>query len=211
MKWIAVILLFLSQAHAAPKDERLLLKCLGEEEKRFHLKKEMGPIYDLNQRLITEMLQIPKADIREEDYKKICGHPRPFSESWKLLQLSIIKGTDVFYLPESLQGMQRQIDQGMIEDYIESTKEIFLNLVSQIQVLSPTPTCLKEEIPELDAFFTEIKYLQEDVDLKVIFKGKDQKIFEKLKGYSEALKRCRERARIKKKPKDESVAAPKKS
>ena len=97
----------------------------------------------------------------------------------------------------------------MIDDYIEATREILLNFISAIQMQSPTPTCLKEEIPKLDAFFTDIKYLQEDVDMSDIFKGKDQKIFEKLKNYPLAFEKCR--ARLKKKAKPSSTDAAKKS
>jgi hypothetical protein len=207
MKCLVIILaLFLSSSLWAR--ERFILKCLGDEEKRFHQKKETGPVYDLNQRLIAEMIQIPNVEISDEDYHAICsGHK--FSESWKLLELSITKGKSLFVLPNSLQGMQRSVTQGMIDDYFEITKEILLGFISQIQAISPTPACLKEEIPELDNFFTEIKYLQEDVDMQVIFKGKDKRIFEKLKNYPLAFAKCR--ALLKKKAKSASKAAPKKS
>lgn len=190
------------------KNDREILKCLGEEEKRFHLKKETGPVYDLNQRLIGELVQIPNATIHPADYRTICSG-KQFSESWKLLELSITKGKDLFVIPKGVDNVQRNMTLGMIDDYVEATREILLTFISQIQTLSPTPTCLKEEIPVLDSFFTEIKYLQEDVDMKSLFKGKDKRIFEKLKDYPEALEKCRER--LKKKAKSSSTEAPKKS
>ena len=55
-----------------------------------------------------------------------------------------------------------------------------LGFISQIQAASPTAQCLYEEIPDLNQFFIEIKYLQEDVDMKKIMAGKDEKIFEKM-------------------------------
>lgn len=188
--------------------DRQILKCLGEEEKKFHLKKETGPVYDLNQRLIAEMVQIPNVEIDSEDYLAICTGEN-FSQSWKLLEHSLKKGKDLFTISSKVQGMQRNITQGMIEDYLEASREILLNFISQIQAASPTPTCLKENIPELDNFFTEIKYLQEDVDLKDIFKKKDEKIFAKLKNYPLAFEKCR--AALKKKLKPVSTEAPKKS
>jgi hypothetical protein len=207
MKCIVIIMALMSSFSLFAKD-RPILKCLGDEEKRFHLKKEVGPVYDLNQRLIAEMIQIPGIEIHHEDYLAICTGEK-FSESWKLLELSIVKGKGIFFISNDIQGMQRNITQSMIDDYVEATKEILLAFISQIQTLSPTPTCLKEKIPELDSFFTEIKYLQEDVDMQVIFKGKDHKIFEKLKNYPLAFEKCR--ALLKKKAKSESKAAPKKS
>ena len=187
---------------------RQILKCLGEEEKRFHLKKETGPIYDLNQRMIGELVQIPRVELDDEDYFSVCTGKR-FSESWKLLELSIRKGKEIFVIPDSITGLPREMAKGMVDDYVEATREILLTFISQIQTISPTPTCLKEEIPELDNFFTEVKYLQEDVDLKQIFKGKDQKIFDKLKNYPLAFEKCR--ARLKKKPKPVSTTPAKKS
>ncbi len=202
-----MILTFLLSASLWARDGQIL-KCLGDEEKRFHLKKETGPVYDLNQRLIAEMIQIPKIEIDPDHYLEICAGQK-FSESWKLLEHSIKYGKEIFIVPESVQGMQREMAKGMIDDYVDSTREILLTFIAQIQTISPTPTCLKEEIPQLDNFFNEIKYLQEDVDLKVIFKGRDKTIFEKLKNYPLAFEKCR--ARLRKKPKSESTPAAKKS
>ena len=205
---IGLPLLFTLTAIAAPVRDRQILKCLGEEEKRFHLRKETGPVYDLNQRLIAEMIQIPNAELTPEDYLTVCTGQK-FSESWKLLEQSIVKGKNLFIIPKNVEGMQKAITASMIDDYVEATKEILLNFISQIQTLSPTPTCLKEEIPELDQFFTEIKYLQEDVDMQRLFQGKDIRIFEKLKNYPLAFEKCR--ARLKKNDKPSSKEARKKS
>jgi hypothetical protein len=112
-------------------------------------------------------------------------------------------------MTSDVQGMQREMTMGMIDDYVDATKEILLSFISQIQSLAPSASCLKEEIPELDQFFTEIKYLQEDVDMQTLFKGKDLKIFEKLKNYPLAFEKCR--ARLKKNVKPSSKEALKKS
>jgi hypothetical protein len=203
---VAPILLFLISLSAMATSSEIL-KCLGDEEKRFHLRKERGPLYDLNQRMIAEIIQIPGVTLDQESYREVCNSKK-FSESWKLLELSIKKGKTIFILPSNLSEIQKNITEEMIADYSELTREILLTFISQIQALSPTPTCLSEEIPELNAFFTEIKYLQEDVDMKTIFSGKDQKIFDQLKNYPSAFEKCR--ARIKKKPKSESTAPAKK-
>lgn len=208
MKCLVILFTFLLAASSYARQERQILKCLGEEEKKFHLNKETGPLYDLNQRLISEMVQIPKVEIRDEAYLDICTGPQ-FSRSWKLLDRSIREGKSLFVIPDKVEGMEREITLSMIDDYVEATREILLSFISQIQTHSPTPQCLKEEIPELDAFFTEIKYLQEDVDMAQIFKGKDQRVVEKLKNYPLAFEKCR--ARLKKKAKSPSTEAPKKS
>lgn len=185
----------------AIKDERQLLKCLGNEEKKFHLKKDTGPLYDLNQRLISEMIQIPQAELDSDAFQEMCGQGGD-SPSLKLLELSIRRGKDIFDLPAHLSAAQKSISEGMIDDYLEAITEIFLNFITQIQSQAPSAECLKEEIPQLDVFFRDIKYLQEDVDIKKIFAGRDLKIFQKLKNYPQAFERCR--ARIKKKLKSAS-------
>lgn len=196
----------LSLPSFAVRDERQLLKCLGEEEKKFHMTKNTGPLYDLNQRLISEMIQIPHADLTDESYNIICKNS--FSPAWKLLELSITKGKELFAV-KNTNAIQKQITDGTIEDYIEGTREIFLNFMSQIQALAPSATCLQEEIPEIANFFNDIKYLQEDVDMKVIFQKRDAKIFLRLKDYPRAFERCQER--IKKKLKSASKESAKKS
>jgi hypothetical protein len=208
MKCLVILVSILFSLPSLARSDRQILKCLGQEEKRFHLKKQMGPVYDLNQRLISEMVQIPGIEINPEDYLAICTGSK-FSESWKLLERSIIKGKDLFVIDNKIQGMQRAVTTGMIEDFVDATNEILLKFISEIQTLSPTPDCLKNEIPELDNFFTEIKYLQEDLDLQTIFKGKDMKIFEKLKNYPLAFEKCR--ARLKKKARPVSTRPAKKS
>jgi hypothetical protein len=141
----------------ALRDERQLIKCLGAEEKQFHKAKDTGPLYDLNQRLISEMIQIPHADLSDENYNHICKNS--FSPSWKLLELSISKGKQLFDV-KNANGIQKQITEGTIEDYIEGTREIFLNFMTQIQALAPSASCLKEEIPQLDNFFNDIKFFR---------------------------------------------------
>lgn len=202
MKLFLTLILLLSGAARASTG---LLVCLGAEEKRLHQEKDTGPFYDLNQRMTAEMVQIPDVTLNTADSKAVCDN---FSQSWKLLELSLKKGKSLFVIPASITGLQRSITEGMIDDYSEASKEILLSFISQIQTLSPTPNCLFEEIPKLNQFFIEIKYLQEDVDIKKIMAGKDEKIFEQLKGFRKAFQRCA--ARVKKKAKSTSVAPAKK-
>jgi len=209
MKCFVIICLFLVSFNTfATRNERQLLKCLGQEEKQFHLKKDTGPLYDLNQRLISEMIQIPKAELDAKFFNQMCDK-QSRSPSLKLLELSITEGKSIFEVPPELESSQKEVAQGMIDEYIDSTKEIFLKFMTQIQTIAPSASCLNEEIPEIEAFFIDIKYLEEDVSMKQIFAGRDVKIFNKLLDYPHVFKRCR--ARIKKKLKSASKPAAKKS
>lgn len=200
--FLTLIILLISEAHAA----NTLLTCLGGEEKRLHAVKDTGPLYDLNQKMISEMTQIPEVTLTPEAYKSVCQSKR-FSESWKLLELSLRQGKKMFVIPKAVTGLQRSITEGMIDDYVEVSKDILLGFISQIQTISPTPDCLLLEIPELDKFFTRIKYLQEDVDIQKLMEPMEERIFDRLKDYRPAFQRCRERA--KKKAKSASTAPPK--
>jgi hypothetical protein len=204
MKLILVALLFSNLALARHHE---LLKCLGAEEKTFHQKKDLGPLYDLNQKLISEIILIPNVSVSPDALKLVCDSRG--SESWKLLQLSLERGKALFEIPPSIKGMQRQMTEGMIDDYLQATREILVNLISQIQAQSPSADCLTKEFPKLVNFFQDLKYLQEEVDIEQLFKGRDVKIFEDLKNYPQAIKRCQQR--LKKKLKSESTSKDKKS
>jgi len=185
-----------------------ILKCLGEEEKRIHVSKKSGPQYELNQKLISEILQIPNVRIHNEYFKKICGS-KFVNPSLKLLELSLINGKSIFKEFKTTNEAQNSMTSSMMDGYVEATKEIFLEFIASIQTLSPTPSCLKEEIPSLDKFLTEVKYLQEDIDLKILLNKKDIKLFKELKSYPQAFERCR--LLKSKKDKSESTEAAKKS
>lgn len=204
MKCLVMIIFFSFSLHARTMD---LLKCLGEEEKKLHLKKNVGPTYELNQKLIGEIIQIPSVDIEKEKLQTICNSKA--SPSWKLLELSLVEGRKIFLMPKSENEMQKNINESMIKDYIDSSKDIFLALISQIQTISPSPDCLTKEFPVLVGFFQDLKYLQEEIDMNKIFKGREKKIFDSLKDYPKALRKCQDR--LKKKERSESTSALKKS
>lgn len=188
-------LLFLAKAHGA----NALLTCLGDEEKRLHLAKDTGPLYELNQKMIAEMIQIPNVTISNADFRSVC-QSRRISVSWKLLELSLKKGDALFVIPKGVTGLQKNITEGMIDDYVEASKEILLAFISQVQTLSPTPDCLVSEVPKLEKLFTRIKYLQEDVDIKKIMEPLEENIFDRVTDYPKYFQRCRERTKKKASP-----------
>jgi Mor family transcriptional regulator len=195
MKWLLMLIL-ISPGTTFAVREQSLLKCLGEEEKALHLKKDLGPTYDLNQKLISEVIQIPKVKIQDSILSSIC---RSKSPSWKLMEYSLIQGKALF-LTVSDESLDSSINQSMINDYLDSTREIFIQVINQIQAISPSPDCLEKELPELASFFSDLKYLQEEMSLEKIFNGKIKKILKSLRRYPEAIKNCQERIRKTTKP-----------
>lgn len=181
-----------------------ILKCLGKEEKRFHLNKRQGPVYDLNQKLISEIVQIPGASLKPSVLRDIC-RPGQFSESWKLLEHTLKDGKSIFVFRNKANA---ELASGMADDYIEASRDILVGFINSIQTEAPSADCLKKEIPKLDEFFFKIKSLQEDIDMKQIFDQYDVKIFEQLKTYPQAFERCQRR--LKKKTNSGVVSDPKK-
>lgn len=188
MKFIYGIILLFSFSSWSQSEG--ILRCLGLEEARMHENKESGPLFQLNQRLISELVQIPGLRINRVDYRRICGQE---NESLKLLEQILIQGKSLFI--NTQQGMRRSITDGMIDDFIISSKEIFLNFISSIQMISPTPHCLNQHIPELPKLLERIKYLEDEVELQKIFGNKDLEIFKKLQDYPLYFKACEEAKR----------------
>ena len=184
MKFIyTLLLLSTTNLYAATPG---ILRCLGIEEARLHEQKLTGPIFNLNQRLISELIQIPGVTIHQVDLRRICsGNDH---ESLKLLEQVLVQGKSLFINTQT--GMQKSITQGMIDDFIVSSKEIFLNFVSQVQMLSPTPNCLNNNIPKLAKLLEEIKYLEDEVDISQIFAKKEIDIFNRLRDYPLYFKDC---------------------
>lgn len=198
-----VILLFAFEC-AAAFGASGLLKCLGAEEKRFHLNKRQGPVYDLNQKLISEIIQIPGAELKPEILRDVCRGGQ-FSESWKLLGHTLRSGKGIFVFRDRSTA---ELASGMADDYVEASRELLVGFITAIQAEAPSADCLKQEIPKLDEFFFKIKALQEDVDMKQIFADYDQKIFNDLKNYPKAFENCQRR--LKKKASSGVVSDPKK-
>lgn len=195
---------FISKASSQNKD---ILKCLGNEEKSFHKMKKSGPIYELNQKLIAEIIQIPELQLKSDFFSLICLKSQE-SPSLNLLEYSVLRGEMIFSASKESTELQKSMSKSMTQDYLESSREILLSLISSIQTLSPTPHCLEENFPELKDFFVELKYLQEDYDLSKIFKGKEADIFKMIKHYPNIFKGCQKR--LKKKLKSSSTEEPKK-
>lgn len=200
---LALSFLLISPAFAGD-----ILKCLGEQEKKIHLSKRAGPEYNLNQKLIAEMVQLQDAQLTPKAYSQVC-QSKFVKPAQKLLELTLLEGKSIFVLKSSNNPTINSMNQGLLNDYIETSKELFLEYIASIQMLSPTPTCLAEEIKPLSDFFIEIKHLQEEVDLAELLKKKDAKIFKLLKDYPKAFERCQ--LRNKKNAKSGSTEAPKKS
>lgn len=182
------ILLFSLTAAAAPSE---LLRCLGSEEQALHKAKSLGPDYQLNQQLISELIQVQNVDLAPEYLTKVCPL-KITNPSRRLLALLLDKGPSVFSYKTQMTSLEKSIATSMLEDFMQSVQQSFLSYIASVQQEAPTADCLKKNIPELDLLFVDIKYLEEDVETKYLFKDKGlaEKIMTKLLNYPVMLKSC---------------------
>lgn len=188
-----------------------LLRCLGVEEQRLHKAKSQGPEYQLNQQLISELVQVQNVDLRPELLKKICSSAVS-SPSRMFLYTLLDNGKSIFEFSHGITGFEKSIAESMLEDFVLSSQQIVLGYIATIQQESPTADCLKKNIPELDLLYVDMKYLEEEVETKYLFKKKGlaEKILGKLSDYPAILKKCQP-SKDKKTDKSGSTAKRKKS
>ena len=175
---------------ARPYSSRVL-KCLGKEEKALHLRKETGAVYDLNQRLIGELVLINRIDAETSLLKRICTMKG--SPSIGLLEGMLISPKGWSAPASTGNGVEDSIQKGLIDDLNQGLPEILLNFLGQLQAESPNATCLNEKIPGIKSMNEEVKWLQEEVDLTKITNRKErlEKIFAGIHQVDKYFAECR--------------------
>jgi len=205
---IAILSSFSLAALARPSEA---LRCLGVEEHAIHKAKSQGPDYQLNQQLISELVQVQNVDLKPEVLQDICKG-KGNAASRKLLFLLLDKGPTIFTHSTGLNTLEKTTADSMLDDFMIAVQQIYLGYIASIQQEAPTADCLKKNIPELELFYTDIKYLEEEVETKYLFKDKGlaEKIMKKLSNYPALLKSCQPQ-KVKKTDKSLSKPALKKS
>ncbi len=207
MKYLILLTFFLFPllSKAAPSE---ILRCLGVEEQRLHKAKSQGPEYQLNQQLISELIQVRHLELSPQFVTEICSS-KVSSPSKKLLYLLLDQGQSVFEFPANISGRELSMGKSMLEDFMESSHKIIIDYIAAIQQEASTADCLKKNIPELDLLYIDVKYLEEEIETKYLFKNKGlaEKILKKLNNYPVMLKKCA--AQLKAKKTDKSGSTPK--
>lgn len=167
-----------------------LMYCLGQQEKYFHLKKQTGPFYELNQTLMSELIQVPGLEASSVLLNRICK-PSPMAPLY-LLEAIVLDPRDWWYLKDDLDPQPRMIALELMREFRQMSPEILLNFLSSLQMIMPTPHCLEEHIPGLSKMYHDVKWLQEEVDLKKITLGHKRLIplFSRLQRYQDFAQEC---------------------
>lgn len=205
---ILILILSSLETWARPSE---VLRCLGVEEQRLHKAKSQGPEYQLNQQLISELVQVQNVDLAPAYLKMICA-PNVSSPSKKFLYLLLDNGKGIFEYRHGVASFEKSIAESMLDDFVQASQQIILGYIATIQQEAPTADCLKKNIPQLDLLYVDMKYLEEEIDTVYLFKKKGlaEKILGKLNNYPALLKKCQP-VKAKKTDKSESTAKRKKS
>lgn len=151
-----------------------LLYCMGQQEKYFHLKKETGPFYELNQNLIAELIQVPGLEASSVLLNRICK-PSTMAPLY-LLEAMVLDPREWYLLDRKLDAQTRSISEELMKELRQMSPEIMLTFLSGLQMQMPTPDCLERHIPGLKKMYRDVKWLQEEVDLKKITMGQERLI-----------------------------------
>lgn len=151
-----------------------LMYCMGQQEKFFHLKKETGPFYELNQNLIAELIQVPGLEASSILLNRICK-PSILAPLY-LLEAMVLDPRDWYVLDRKLDPQTRSISEELMKELRQMSPEIMLTFLSGLQMQMSTPGCLEKHIPGLKKMYHDVKWLQEEVDLKKITMGQERLI-----------------------------------
>jgi hypothetical protein len=201
MRWIiALILPSLALAQGRPLTSQLLL-CLGEEEKALHQSKTTGAVYDLNQRIIGELILINGLEGSADLVKGACG-AKGSAAVWVMREM-LLRPKSWFVLKPQNSTMENSISVELVKDLNMIVPEILLTYISMLQAESATPDCLEKHIPGLKKLHLDVRFLQEEVDLTKITKSEKRlaKIFARLSTPAPIQQKCREEAQRKLKSK----------
>jgi hypothetical protein len=211
MKYLITLTMILTSLHVAAASSEIL-RCLGVEEQRLHKAKSQGPDYQLNQQLISELVQVQNVDLAPQFLKQVCG-PKVVSPSKKFLYLLLDNGKSIFEFRNGISGLEKSIGDSMLDDFMVASQQLVLGYIATIQQESPTADCLKKNIPQLDLLYVDMKYLEEEIETKYLFKKKGlaEKILNKLANYPALFKKCSPQEKVKKTDKSGSSAKRKKS
>lgn len=210
MNWLLPLFLLNSAFAAAPTKSRLMV-CLGAEEKALHQQKLTGSTFDLNQRLIGELVLITGIDAQPPVLKKICS--RKSSPSIELLEEMLLNPKGWAKIPTAQKGIEGSIAHELVKDLNQGLPEVLLAYLGQLQAEAPDAQCLNQNIPGLKTLNEEVKWLQEEMDLAKIAgrRKRLQQIFAGIKKAPQFFAKCREataQSKVKSKNKPKGTGKP---
>lgn len=182
---ILIILVFPSLVNASSTS---LLKCLGLEEERYHLKKITNARSKLNTEIINDLAQTGELNLKDEYFQIICHKNEPHPAE-RLLEMQLLHATELF----DFYGDNKEIKRALLLEYQKSLPQLFLRHLGNLQSELSGPNCLDQKIPELKKIKEKIKYTEEEISHNVIntLKKEIQKTFKMIKNFQKLKTECR--------------------
>lgn len=170
-----------------------LVKCLGREEHKIHRKKVSGALYELNQRMISELVMFNKINISPEMKKEICASSKP-TPSVRLLEYLVAHQDKVFDLTGKINEAEKELYKSSIQEFTDIIPDLFFLYITHLQAATPRPSCLEEHIPELKSLLSDVKNLEGDIPIKDLLKQKNRgdKILRQLRNFQQINDACEE-------------------
>ena len=132
------------------------------EELILHRQKIRGPIYDLNQKLISEVSSGNLMKVKEEVIKDICLG-KDFSPSVNFLKTLLIRGKSIYEFDKDNEKLFR-LQKAATEALQEKVPNLFFTYLISLQGLTNRADCLYKAIPEFNYFVQRFRYLQENIN-----------------------------------------------
>ena len=168
------------------------------EELMLHRKKLRGPIYDLNQKLISAVSSGNLMRVKEDIIKEICLG-KDFSPSVNFLRSLLLKGQSIYDFDKENEKVFR-LQEAATQTLQQMVPNLFFTYLISLQSLTNRSDCLYKAIPEFNYFIQRFRYLQEDINPQKLLseKKKISIIFERLKKIEKVIRKCNQKAETKK-------------
>lgn len=193
-KLIIIMMLSISTVFAFANNNSIesLIKCLGNEEGKIHKNRIGGAIYELNQRLISELIMFQKINIDPQVKNHVCNNKK-YSSSVLLLEQLISMGPSMFSIPSEVGELDREFYMSSVHEFFDLIPEIFFLYVGQLQAATSKHDCLEKNIPELKKLIFDMKALEQDIPAKKLIRQdrRGEIIMKKLRKFSKIEETCR--------------------
>ena len=129
-----------------------LLHCLAMEEQSYHKEKVGGSRYWLNQKVFNELARNPNFALKRSWIKPICNSKN--GPAFALISAFIIEPGNSF-------SLRRGGGLAGLKSWQERFSSILLGFLLYLQGDMKSHDCLVRNIPELEKFYIDYKYLAE--------------------------------------------------
>jgi len=167
-----------------------LMKCLAMQEAQFHRRKAAGAFFELNQRLIAELVQVSGVEAAPALLSTVCRSRD--QGALHLLEALLLDPKGWFVMKAQTSALGAPLARELVRELNATAPEILLTFLSQLQMQAPTPDCLERHVPGLAQLYQNVKWLQEEVDLEKITNKQRQlaALFAKIHTVDEIYRRC---------------------